>query len=52
MVGGGNDVQKNISYNRDRKSISTSLPILDFNLRNIAQVLAASHKVIYLKHKE
>ena len=52
MVGGGNNVQKNMNYSRDRKLLSNSLPILDFNLRNIAQVLAASHKVSYLKRKE
>jgi len=52
MVAGGNNVQKNIKYSRDKKGVPTSLPILDFNLRNIAQLLAASHKVTYLKHKE
>ena len=52
MVGGGNNVQKNMNYSRDRELLSTSLPILDFNLRNISQVLAATHKVRYLNHKD
>ena len=52
MVGGGNNAQKNINYSRDQNVIPTSLPILDFNLRNIAEVSVASHKVCYLNHME
>ena len=52
MVGGSNNAQKNTNDSRDQNVIPISLPILDFNLRNIAEVSVASHKVCYLNNIE